>query len=86
MKDNLITMSEIAETYRVRRATVWAWDQRRARNGFPMHKQFTLERRPRKLYSAREVQEWFDSYEPSKGGAPKGNTNWQGKQSKAVDG
>jgi len=84
MNDNLITMSDIAQELGVLRATVWAWDQRRNRNGFPQHRGWTQEKRPRKLYERTEILEWYRGYTPSKGGAPKGNKNWQGK-GKAVD-
>jgi transposase len=74
----LVSMSDIAKELGVRRATVWAWDQRRERNGFPQHVKMSDERRPRKLYDHEAVMKWHTEYTPSKGGAPIGNKNWRG--------
>lgn len=74
----LVSMSDIAKELGVRRATVWAWDQRRDRNGFPSHVKMSDERRPRKLYDHAAILEWHAAYTPSKGGAPIGNKNWRG--------
>ena len=68
----LITMSEIARLLGVSRQQVWAWHDRRKRNGFPEHHDLVHRTmgEPVRVWRRSVVEQWFDSYVPSLGGRP----------------
>lgn len=67
----MMTMSELATELHVDRRQVYAWYQRRARNGFPLPAKFvSYGLRRRAVWNLDEVVEWRRTYQPSRGGRP----------------
>lgn len=80
-RDGLLTLSSIAELLRRKRQTVQAWSVRRRTSEFPMPKARLggMGSRCYDLYSRKEVLDWYGSYVPATGGAPRGNRNWSSR-------
>ena len=55
------------------RQQVWVWYSRRAINGFPGQYEFEADGKPVRLFRLAEVDDWYVSYVPSRGGRPKRN-------------
>lgn len=54
------------------------WYKHRDRNGFPeeeSEKRPVKGARPARVWNVERAWQWFKNYEPSRGGAPKGNRN-----------
>lgn len=72
----MMTMSELAAELHVSRQQVWAWYDRRDRNGFPepvRHVPYGgISQRP--LFDLAAVLDWRRTYTPSRGGRPAAKT------------
>jgi hypothetical protein len=86
--NSVATMAQVASLLMVSQNQVYMWHRRRARNGFPeaiacviahygVYKGSGRKRGP--MWDINEVVRWYGNYQPSPGGAPKGNQHAKGR-------
>jgi len=70
---------DLADLLGVSSNQVYMWHERRASNGFPEATGVCKKRRPgpkgSPVFDPVAVLNWYRDYEPSRGGAPRGNRN-----------
>ena len=74
-----VRLTAWARALGINKTTAHQWEARRQRNGFPEpvgSTEYWGHAVP--LYDDEALLAWWLNYEPSKGGAPKGNRNWAG--------
>lgn len=66
----MMTMTELSKLLGVSRQQVWAWHDRRARNGFPEHDHLEPRRNgpSSRVWDEKKVVAWRESYVPELGG------------------